>query len=218
MIPLHNTDWALLVLLLLGSLAVYLKINFPGRFHACWVGIRNLRPMHQFYRPEQLRSDLFLFWVETMTLMLLPMTLLMGLRYGAHSSLNSGDWSTYLHFVLGFIAFQFIQYAGLLLFGWAIDRWKEATQLLYVKRFSLRWSSFLFLPANFIALFALDGKSWGGAVLLGALIAVYGYSVVRSLMLTSRNNPVQIALLFYYLCGLEILPVWCLVHWGLTGL
>jgi hypothetical protein len=213
-IPIHNTDWALLVLLLLGGLGVYLKVSYPGRFQACWVGIRNLRPMHQFYRPEQPKSDPFLFWLETMTLLLLPMTLLIGMRLSKESSLSSSDWSTYLLLVLAFAALQLLQYVGLLTFGWALGRGKQTVHLLYFKRFSLRWSSFVLLPVNFVALFALDGRSWSGWLLMGLLVAIYAYSVGRALLRTPVKKPLHIGLLFYYLCGLEITPLWALINWG----
>jgi len=217
MIPLHNTDWALLVLLLLGGLAAYLRVSFPRRFHACWVGIRNLRPMHQFYRPEQPKSDPFLFWLETMTLLLLPMTFLLGIRFISNSSISSSDWSTYIFLVLAFAAYQILQYAGLLAFGWALDLRKQTAYVLYFKRFSLRWSSFVLLPANFIALFALDGQWWGGAVLLGILVTMYAYSVGRALFRAPMINLPHISLLFYYLCGLEILPLFAFFLFGLKA-
>ena len=217
MIPLHNTDWALLVLLLLGGLAAYLRVSFPRRFHACWVGIRNLRLMHQFYRPEQPKSDPFLFWLETMTLLLLPMTFLLGIRFISNSSISSSDWSTYIFLVLAFAAYQILQYAGLLAFGWALDLRKQTAYVLYFKRFSLRWSSFVLLPANFIALFALDGQWWGGAVLLGILVTMYAYSVGRALFRAPMINLPHISLLFYYLCGLEMLPLSAFFLFGLKA-
>jgi hypothetical protein len=170
--------------------------------------------MHQFYRPEQPKSDPFLFWLETMTLLLLPMTLLIGMRLSKESSLSSTDWSTYLQLVLAFAALQLLQYVGLLTFGWALGRGKQTVHLLYFKRFSLRWSSFVLLPVNFVALFALDGRSWSGWLLMGLLVAIYAYSVGRALLHTPVKKPLHIGLLFYYLCGLEITPLWALINWG----
>ena len=214
MIPIHNTDWALLVLLLLGGLTVYMKASYPGRFQACWVGIRNLRPMHQFYRPEQPKSDPFLFWLEIMTLLLLPMTLLIGIRLSTDSSLYNSDWSIYLMLVFAFAALKLIQYAGLLTFGWALNRGKQTAHILYMKGFSLRWSSFILLPVNFVALFALEGQSWSGSLLMGFLLTLYAYSVGRALLRTPVKHTIHIGLLFYYLCGLEIMPLWTLINWG----
>ena len=211
---LHHSDWALLVVALVVIQLIYLKMVFPRRFEAFQRSAANIRPLLEYYRPGRIPFDVFIILRNLSFLGTLPLSITLLYRFSTNDQLNSGDWRIFLVIALAILIVTTLQRFILYFMGWLFRSTEGSHQQIFTKAFVLRWSTFVLLPINFV-LVLLPQPSVIIAWLLGGLILlIYAWAIVRALASSLGKQPLRVGYLFYYLCGLEILP-WLVVanHW-----
>lgn len=210
----HHSDWALLVMAVVAVQLIYLKLVFPRRFDAFRRSATNIRPLLEYYRPGRIPFDVFIILRNLSFLGTLPLSITLLFRLSANNQLQASDWRIFL--VVSAVVFVIMTVQRLLLYfiGWLFRSNEAVHQQIFTKAFVWRWATFILLPLNFALVF-WPRPSPFAAWLLGAIILLsYVWAVVRALGSSKGLTTLRLGYLFYYLCGLEILP-WLVVlnHW-----
>lgn len=198
----------------MAGLLVYIRLVFPLRYEAFITCLTNMRPLMSFYRPGKSQLDLFLIFRDLIFFGTIPLSILIALRLLGNESIQASDWVNYIAILATVWIVMSIQKGTLLVLGWTFQSLNDVRNMIYTRSFSVRWISFVMLPLNFLALFAARSGPWMAYVVLIILTVSYLFSVFRSIRTNGPKFLMRPGLLFYYFCGLEILP-WLVVfsHW-----
>lgn len=207
-LPLHHSDWALLILLATGVIAGYLKWTFPRKFSA-FVSL----PFNRKYLNQFAQNDGFAVAANFAFYLTFALALTLSNAAQEGRGLIFEDWKEYLRFLLfAAIAFNFQNFVSALI-GWVFERGREVGDQMTVKSATRHWAflilaplcaAVIFVPHNFRLFFALPVLAFLGFYLQGT---------IRALRAIRPAGPFSTSYIFLYFCTLEILPLIILFKW-----